>query len=104
MIQRKVMEVTQRIQPVQDKACILFVKIESQGEELKQVIITAEQGLEGAVNDTVILEFTQQEATVGRSSSIHAQGLRSRVVKTRVTQDESQVSVGGLLALDQVLG
>jgi hypothetical protein len=63
MIQRKVMEVTQRIQPVQDKACLLFSEIESQGAELEQVVITAEQCLEGPVNDTVILEFTEQEAT-----------------------------------------
>ena len=59
MIQSKVMEVTQRIQPMQYKACILFVEIESQGAELKQVIIIAEQRLEGPVNDTVILESTQ---------------------------------------------
>jgi hypothetical protein len=42
---------------------MLFSEIESQGAELEQVIITAEQRLEGPVNDTVILEFTQQEAT-----------------------------------------
>jgi hypothetical protein len=30
-------------------------------------------------------------------------GIRGGVDQTRVTQDESQVSVGGLLALDQVL-
>lgn len=59
MIQRKAMEVTQRIQPVQDKACMLFSEIESQGVELEQVVITIEQRLEGLVNDTVILEFTQ---------------------------------------------
>jgi hypothetical protein len=53
------MEVTQCIQLVQDKACILFSEIESQGEKLKQVSIIAEQRLEGPVNDTVILEFTQ---------------------------------------------
>jgi hypothetical protein len=42
---------------------MLFFEIESQGAELEQVVITAEQCLEGPVNDTVILEFTQQEAT-----------------------------------------
>jgi hypothetical protein len=62
MIQRKVMEVTQRLQPVQDKACQLFTEVESQGAELEQVVITAEQCLEGPVNDTVIQEFTEQEA------------------------------------------
>jgi hypothetical protein len=64
MIQSKVMEVTQRIQLVKDKACMLFFKIESQGVELKKVIITTEQCLEGLVNDTMTLKFTQQEATM----------------------------------------
>jgi type II secretory pathway predicted ATPase ExeA len=45
-IQRKVMEFTQRIQPMQDKACRLFTEVESHGEELEQVILTAEQCLE----------------------------------------------------------
>jgi type II secretory pathway predicted ATPase ExeA len=63
MLQRKVMEVTQQLQPVQDKACQLFTEVESQGAELEQVVTTAEQCLEGRVNDTVIQEFTEQEAT-----------------------------------------
>jgi chromosome segregation ATPase len=63
MLQRKVMEVTQRLQPAQDKACLLFTEVESQGAELEQVILTAEQCLEGPVNDAVIQEFTEQEAT-----------------------------------------
>jgi hypothetical protein len=58
------MEFTQCIQLVQDKACILFAEIESQGLELKQVIIIVEKCLEGPVNDTVVLEFTQQKATM----------------------------------------
>ena len=57
------MEFTQWIQPVQDKACMLFFEIKIQGAELEQFVIIAEQHLEGPVNDTVILEFTQQEAT-----------------------------------------
>jgi hypothetical protein len=60
-IQRKVMEVTQRLQPVQDKACQLFTEVESRGAELEQVVTTAEQCLEGPVNDAVIQEFTEQE-------------------------------------------
>jgi hypothetical protein len=63
MIQIKVMEVTQRLQPMQDKACMLFTEVESQGEKLEQVILTTEQHLEGLVSDTVIQEFTEQEAT-----------------------------------------
>jgi hypothetical protein len=61
MIQSKVMEVTQRLQPVQEKACQLFTEVESQGAELEQIVITAEQCLEGPVNDAVIQEFTEQE-------------------------------------------
>jgi hypothetical protein len=64
MIQRKVMEITKRIQLVQYKACMLFFEIKIQGAELEKVVITVEQCLEGPVNDTVILEFTQQEATM----------------------------------------
>jgi hypothetical protein len=63
MIQSKVMEVTQRLQPMQDKACLLFTEVESQGAELEQVILIVEQCLEGPVNDAVIQEFTEQEAT-----------------------------------------
>jgi hypothetical protein len=46
---------------VQEKACQLFTEIESQGAELEQVVITAEQCLEGPINDAVIQEFTEQE-------------------------------------------
>jgi hypothetical protein len=53
------MEVTQRIRPVQDKAYQLFLKVESQGEELEQVSTTIEQCLEGPVNDAVIQEFVE---------------------------------------------
>jgi hypothetical protein len=42
------------------------------------------------------------ESACLRSSS-QAQGLRSIPYYIKVTRDESQVSVGGLLALDQVL-
>ena len=56
------MEVTQRLQLVQDKACQLFTEVESQRAELEQVVIATEQHLEGPVNDIVIQEFTKQEA------------------------------------------
>jgi len=55
------MEVTQRLQPMQDKAFQLFTKVEIQGAELEQVVTTTKQRLEGPVNDTVIQEFTEQE-------------------------------------------
>ena len=61
-IQSKVMEVTQRLQPVQDEACQLFEKIEGRGTKLEQVVTTIEQHLEGPVNEVVIQEFTKKEA------------------------------------------
>jgi hypothetical protein len=56
-----VIEVSQRLQPVQEKACQLFTEVESQGAELEQVIMRVEQLLEGPVNDALIQEFTKQE-------------------------------------------
>jgi hypothetical protein len=61
-IQSRVMEVTQRLQPVQDKAYQLFTEVEGRGEELEKVVTAAEQRLEGPVNEVVIQEFTAQEA------------------------------------------
>jgi hypothetical protein len=55
------MEVTQRLQPIQDEACQLFTEIEGREVELKQVVTTVEQFLEGPVNEVVIQEFTEQE-------------------------------------------
>jgi hypothetical protein len=61
-IQSKVMEVTQRLQPVQDEACTLFEEIEGQGAQLEQVVTSVEQRLEGPVTEKVIQEFIEQEA------------------------------------------
>jgi hypothetical protein len=60
-LQSKVMEVSQQLQPIQEKACQLFTEFEIQGIKLEQVFITIEQCLEGLVNDAVIQEFTKQE-------------------------------------------
>jgi hypothetical protein len=60
-IQRRVMEVTQKLQPVQDKAYQLFTEVEGQGEELEHVVTTAEQHLDGSISDAVIQEFAEQE-------------------------------------------
>jgi len=60
-LQSKVMEVSQQLQPIQEKACQLFAELESQEVELEQVVITAEQHLKGPLNDTVIQELTNQE-------------------------------------------
>jgi transposase len=56
------MELTKMFQPIQDEACQLFAEIEGRGEELEQVITTAEQRLEGAINEAIIQEFTEEEA------------------------------------------
>ena len=56
------MEVTQRLQPVQDEACQLFEEIEGRGTELEQVVTAVEQHLEGPVNEVVIQEFIEKEA------------------------------------------
>jgi len=61
MIQRKVMEVMQQLQPLQDRACQLFLEIESQGTDLEQVVNTTEKHLEGPVSNELIQEFTEQE-------------------------------------------
>ena len=61
MLQSKVMEVSQRLQPLQEKACQLFTEFESQAVDLEQVVITIEQRMEGPVNDAVIQEFTEKE-------------------------------------------
>ena len=53
------MEVTQKLQPVQDKDYQLFTKVESQGENLEQVVTTTEHCLEGPINDALIQEFLE---------------------------------------------
>jgi hypothetical protein len=39
-LQSKVMEVSQQLQPIQEKACQLFVELEIQGDEIEHVVIT----------------------------------------------------------------
>ena len=53
------MEVTQRLQPVQDASCQLFEEIEGRGAELEQVATVVEQRLEVPVNEVVIQEFAK---------------------------------------------
>ena len=55
------MDVSQRLQPLQEKACQLFIELESQGDEIEQGVITIEQCLEGPLNDTILQEFIEQE-------------------------------------------
>ena len=56
------MEVTQRIQPIQDKACQLFEEIEGWGEEQEQVVTIVKQCLDGPINEASIQAFFEQEA------------------------------------------
>ena len=58
------MEVTQRLQPMQEKSCTLFEEIEGQGGQLEQVVTTVEQCLEGHDTEKVIQEFIKDEALV----------------------------------------
>jgi phage shock protein A len=60
-IQRRVMEVTQRFQPIQDEAYQLFIEIEGRGEKLEQVVTTAKHHLKGPVNEGFIQNFIEQE-------------------------------------------
>jgi hypothetical protein len=53
------MEVTQRLQPIQDKSYQLFTKVEGRGAELEQVVTVVEQRLEGLMNDALIQEFVE---------------------------------------------
>jgi hypothetical protein len=54
IIQRNVMEVTQRLQPMQDEACMIFEEVEGQGSQLDQLVATVEQHLEGPFTEKVI--------------------------------------------------
>jgi peptidoglycan hydrolase CwlO-like protein len=53
-IQGRVMEVMQKLQPVQDEACKVFEEIDGQGSQLDQVVATIEQCLEGPVTEKMI--------------------------------------------------
>jgi hypothetical protein len=48
------MEVTHKIQPVQDEACKVFEDIDGQSSQLDQVVATTEQCLEGPVTEQMI--------------------------------------------------
>jgi hypothetical protein len=55
------MEVTQKLQPIQDEAYQLFREVEGRGEELEQVVTAVEQCLEGAVNNAITQDFAEHE-------------------------------------------
>jgi hypothetical protein len=56
------MEVTHKLQLVQDEAFTLFEEIEGRGAKLEQVVTTIEQCLEGPVTKKILQEFTEKEA------------------------------------------
>jgi hypothetical protein len=55
------MEVTQKLQPVQEKDYQLFTEVEGRGTELEKVVTMTEQCLEGPINDAVIQAFAKKE-------------------------------------------
>ena len=56
------MEVTQKLQPVQDEACKVFKDIDGQVSQLDQVIAVVEQFLEGPITKQTVQELAEQEA------------------------------------------
>jgi hypothetical protein len=58
------MEVTYKLQPVQDESCKVLKEIDSQGSQLDQVVPTIEQFLEGPVIEKTVQELTEKEAQV----------------------------------------
>jgi hypothetical protein len=66
---------------VQDKACLLFTEVESQGVELEQLVVTTEQHLEGLVNDAVIHEFTEQEATTKQQVEVARAKIEAEMIR-----------------------
>jgi hypothetical protein len=55
----KVMEVMQKLQPVQDEACKVIAKIDGQGSQLDQVVAVVEQCLEGPVIEKTVQELVE---------------------------------------------
>jgi len=53
------MEVTQKLQPIQDAAYLLFEEIEGLGVKMEQVVTSIEKRLEGPMNKAIIQEFIE---------------------------------------------
>jgi hypothetical protein len=69
-MQNRVMEVTQKLQPIQEVTYLLFEEIEGQGTLLEQVVATVEQQLEGPISEVVVQEFVEQEAIAQRQVEV----------------------------------
>ena len=83
------MEVTQRLQPVQDEACQLFKDIEGRGAELEQVVTAVEQCLEGPVTEVVIQEFFEHDALVQQQ----VEEARAKIEEARAKVEESRAKL-----------
>jgi hypothetical protein len=55
------MEVTQKLQSIQEATYLLFEEIEGRGTLLEQVVVTVKQQLEGPINEVVVQDFTEKE-------------------------------------------
>ena len=80
----------------------MFTEIEGRGAELEKVVTAVEKLLEGPVNEEVIQDFVEQEVVAHQQ--VEAAQAKIEAFKEELPRSESRVSVGGLLALDQVLG
>jgi hypothetical protein len=69
-MQNRVMEVTQKLQPSQEVAYLLFKEIEGQGTLLEQVVVTVEQQLQGPISEVVVQEFAKQEEVAQRQVEV----------------------------------
>jgi len=58
-MQNKVMEVTQKLQPRQEAAYLLFEEIEGQGTLLEHVVVTVEQQLQGPIGEAIVQKFVE---------------------------------------------
>jgi uncharacterized protein with PIN domain len=83
-LQGKVMEVTQKLQPVQDEACKVFEEIDGQGSQLDQVVAAVEQCLEGPVTEQTVQELAEQEAQA-----------RQQVEAARVKLEDFEAALSG---------
>jgi hypothetical protein len=80
------MEITHKLQPMQDKAYQLFTEVEGQGAELEQVVTTTEQCLEGTINDAVIHQFVEKEAVA--QQQIKAARAKLKVFEAELVRPE----------------
>jgi hypothetical protein len=61
-MQNRVMEVTQKLQPIWEAAYLLFEEIEGQGTLLEQVVVKVKQQLEGPISEAVVQKLAEKEA------------------------------------------